>query len=72
MSLPKRIVLTRGHNMEDKIEFYKVEGTKNMYDLVIDEYHNEDENAMAYLRIEDIILYVNKCIKKGYTILELK
>jgi hypothetical protein len=58
--------------MEDKIEFYKVEGTKNMYDLVIDEYHNEDENAMAYLRIEDIILYVNKCIKKGYTILELK
>jgi hypothetical protein len=72
MSLPKRIVLTRGKNLEDKIEFYKVEGTKNMYDLVIDEYHNEDENAMAYLRIEDIILYVNKCIKKGYTILELK
>jgi hypothetical protein len=72
MSLPKRIVLTRGKNLEDKIEFYKVEGTKKMYDLVIDEYHNEDENAMAYLRIEDIILYVNKCIKKGYTILELK
>jgi hypothetical protein len=72
MSLPKRIVLVRGKNLEDKMEFYKVEGTRNMYDLVIDEYHNEDENALAYLRIEDIILYMNKCIKKGYTIMEMK
>jgi hypothetical protein len=74
MSLPKSIVLTRGKNLEDKIEGYRVEGPKtNIYDIIIEEYNpNFNDNSIAYLRISNIEDYINKRILEGYTIMEMK